>query len=92
MDLRKLRLVNADALSAAGDRFELNLACREGKQRIVLASAYVYAGMNVGSALAKNDVACDNQLTVCLLHAEALGFGITAVLGGTYTFFMSKKL
>ena len=92
MKFAKLRFVNADALSAAGDRFKLDLACGESKQSIVLASAYVYTGMNVGSALAKNNVACDNRLTVRFLYAEALGFGITAVLGRTYTFFMSKKL
>ena len=29
---------------------------------------------------------------ICAFHAESLGFGITAVTGGTHTFFMREKL
>jgi hypothetical protein len=71
---------------------ELNCAIDEGKQRVVLAYANVLTSANGASALSDDDVACQNVLTVGLLNAKALGLTITAVLGRTYTFFMSKEL
>ncbi len=48
--------------------------------------------MEVRAALLDKDVAGEDMLTVRTLDAESLGFGITAVLCGTNTFFMSKQL
>jgi len=84
--------VNADLLAVAAHTLETNLAVDESEQRVVRASAYVLARMNVGTALLNKDVASQNILTVSTLYAESLGFGVTAVLGGTHTFFMSKQL
>ena len=44
-----------------------------------------------GAALTDQDVAGQNKLTVAALNAEALGLGITAVLGGAHTFLWAKN-
>ena len=84
--------VNADLLAVAAHALETNLAVDKCKQRVVGASAYVLARMNVGTALLNKDVTSQNVLTVSTLYAKSLGLGVTAVLGGTHTFFMSKQL
>ena len=43
--------------------------------------------MNMGAALTDQNIAGQNKLAVAALYAEALGLGIAAVLGRTYTFF-----
>jgi hypothetical protein len=48
--------------------------------------------MNCGASLSDDDIAGDNLLTVRLLYAKALRFAVTAVLGRTDTFFVSKEL
>ena len=45
--------------------------------------------MNLGAALADQDVAGQDELTVSTLCAQTLRLGITAVLSRTYAFFMS---
>ena len=46
----------------------------------------------MGASLTDQDVASQNELTVGPLHAQPLGLGITAVLGGTAAFFMGEEL
>jgi hypothetical protein len=48
--------------------------------------------MDRRSSLSDKNVASKNCLSVSLLYAKALGFAVSAVLGRTNTFFMSKKL
>jgi hypothetical protein len=48
--------------------------------------------MNMSAALTNKNVASRYNLTVCTLNTEALGLGITTVLGRTYALFMSEKL
>jgi hypothetical protein len=48
--------------------------------------------MNLGTTLSVKNVAGKYELTVSTLSAETLRLGISAVLRGTYTLFMSEKL
>jgi hypothetical protein len=48
--------------------------------------------MNVRASLANQDVAGQNELTVSALHAQTLGLGVTAVLGGAAALLMGKEL
>jgi hypothetical protein len=84
--------VNANLLLALALVLKLNGSVDESKQRVVLANANVLTCANCASALSDDDVACQNVLTVRLLNAKALGLTVTAVLGRTYTFLMSKEL
>ena len=48
--------------------------------------------MDAGAALADQDVAGLDELTVGALGTQALGLGVTAVLGGAAALLMSEKL
>ena len=50
------------------------------------------AGMDVGAALANQNVAGQNELTISALGAKTLGLGITAVLGGTNALLVGEEL
>jgi hypothetical protein len=52
----------------------------------VLAEAGVAAGLELGAALADEDVAGGDDLAVEALHAEALGLAVAAVLGAADAF------
>ena len=92
--LRELLLhcINADFLAGLAKAFKLHFAVNEREQRIVGTLADVVARMDVGTALLDKNVAGKHELTVGTFHTESLGFGITAVTGGTHTFFMREKL
>ena len=92
MHFRLLGGVNRNLLTILAQTLKTHHAVSLGEQSIVSADTYVLAGVEVGAALAHQDVACQNELTVSALGAKALGLGITAVLGGAHTFFMSKEL
>ena len=84
--------VNADLLVVTAHTLETNLTVNEREQRVIRASAYVLTRMDVRAALLNKNVACEDVLTICTLDTESFGFGITAVLRGAHTFFMSKQL
>ena len=84
--------VNADLSSSVCDVLKLDLTVNQSKQRIIGTAADIVAGMNMGSSLTDDDIAGGYGLTISGLNAKALGFAVTAVLGGTDTFFMSEKL
>ena len=71
---------------------KLYLTCNESIDGLIGTDTDVVAGMDMRASLSYDDVAGDNTLTVCLLDAETLGFGISAVLGRTDTLFMGEKL
>lgn len=52
-----------------------------GEQRIIAALADVFAGVELGSALANNDGTCRGKGSVEYLDAESLSVGITTVAG-----------
>ena len=87
-----LDFVNRNLLAVTTHALEANDAGNLCKKSIVLADADIRARMDVSAALTNENVASRYNLTVCTLDAEALGLGITTVLGRTYALFMSEKL
>lgn len=79
-------LLNGATLAVAAHTLEVDAAVNESEQGVVAADADALTRMDVGAALTDQDVAGQNVLTVAALDAEALGLGITAVLGRTYAF------
>ena len=71
--------VNRNLLTILAQTLEADNAVGLGKQRIIAADANVGAGVDVGAALADQDVAGQNELTISALGTKALGLGITAV-------------
>ena len=84
--------VDRDLLAILAQALETDNTVSLGKEGIVGADAHVLAGVNVRAALTHQDVAGQNKLTVSTLGAQALGLGITAILGGAHTFFMGEEL
>ena len=84
--------INRNLLTILAQTLEADNTVGLGKQRVIAADTDVGAGVDVGAALADQDVAGQNELTISALGAKALGLGITAVLGGAHTFFMSEEL
>ena len=70
--LALLSFVNAYALLTTLDDLVLNSALGESKQSVVRTDSDINAGMNLGSSLSYNNVACLNDFTAELLDAEAL--------------------
>ena len=71
---------------------ELDGTVNQSKQGVILADTNVDTGMDVGASLANQDIASQNELTVCTLDAQALSLGVTAVLGGTAALMVSEEL
>ena len=59
---------------------------------IVLAQTYIYTGMEVSAALANQNVACENELTISTLGAKTLRLRVTTVLGGAAALLVGEKL
>src|SRR3546814_8123524 len=78
---------SSDLLLRALDR-ELDLAVDEREQGVVAAEADAHAPMELGAALANDDVAGFDRLATIDLHAEILRVGVAAVARGTYALFM----
>ena len=89
---RLLCLVNGALTTILAHALELDGAVNQSKQGVIAADADVNAGMDVGASLANQDVAGQDELTVCTLHAQALGLGITTVLGRTAALVVSEEL
>ena len=71
---------------------EANDTVHGSEQSIVSALADVHTGMDVSAALTHQDVASLNELTIGALGAQALGVGITAVLGGAAALRVGEEL
>ena len=59
-----------------------------GIDGVVTTDANVFARMEFGTVLAYDDAAGGHYLAVVCFGAQALGIGVTAVVGRTGTFFM----
>ena len=59
----------------------MNAAINQSVQGVIAADADALTRMDVGAALTDQNVAGQNKLTGAALNADALGLGITAVLG-----------
>jgi hypothetical protein len=86
--LKGYLLLDSAALAVTANALEMNAAINQSVQGVIAADADALTRMDVGAALTDQDVAGQNKLTVAALDAEALGLGITTVLGRTYAFFM----
>ena len=84
--------VDGDLFAVLAQTLKADDAVSLGEQGVVSALAHVGAGVDMGTALAHQNVAGQHELPVSALGAKALGLGITAVLGGTHTFFMGEEL
>ena len=84
--------VYAHTLAVLAHPLEPDGAVRLGEQGIVGADPDVQAGVDMGAALAHQDIAREHKLPVGPLDAQAFGFGIPAVFGGSHSFFMGEQL
>ena len=84
--------INADLFAVAANTFKFDSSVNQSEKGVIAADADVFTGMDVGAALPDKDVAGEDRLAVGALDAQPLGLGVTAVLGGTDTFFMGKEL
>ena len=84
--------VNAYLFTILVKTLELNLTVDNGEQGIIGAFSDVIAGMDLSPTLSYQNITCQHKLPIGALNAKSLGLTVTAVLGGTHTFFMSEKL
>lgn len=82
--------IDGDLLFVPAEALELHDAVDEGEERIVLAKPDVVARVELGAALADENVAREHFLPVAALYAEALCLAVAPVVGRTGTFFMRK--
>ena len=68
-----------DEHAAFGFGIELDATIGRGEQGVVLADTDIAAGMPLGAALARQNVAGDDDLAAKQLHAQALTAGVPAV-------------
>ena len=87
-DFRKKLLLDAALLAALAHALETNGAIDQSKQGIIAALADILTRLDVSAALTNEDVAGQNELTICTLGAQTLSRRITAVLGAAYALFM----
>lgn len=86
--LKGYLLLDSATLAVTANALEMNAAINQSVQGVIATDADALTRMDVGAALTDQNVAGQNKLTVAALNAEALGLGITAVLGRTYAFLM----
>ena len=73
---RKKLLLNAALLAALAHALETDGAVHQSKQGVIAALANVLTRHDVGATLTNQDVAGQNELTVCTLGAQTLCCGI----------------
>ena len=90
--LNESEMVLVEALKKGGPAIahalETNGAIDQSKQGIIAALADILTRLDVSAALTNEDVAGQNELTICTLGAQTLSRRITAVLGAAYALFM----
>ena len=91
-DEKALVSVYANLLLVLGLCLKLDLTVDQSIDGMILTETNIVAGPDGSATLSDDDVAGDNGLTVCLLDTKSLGLTVAAVLGRTYTLFMSKEL
>ena len=79
---------NRNLFAVASHTLKLDGPVRKREQCIVRAAPDIDARMDVCAALANEDVAGQNKLTVSTLRAKAFRFGIASVFGGAYALLM----
>ena len=71
---------------------ELNNTAFEREKGMVFAHAYISARQNLRTALAHDNLASQNTLTVVYFDAKIFGIGITTVFSWTCRFLMSHGI
>jgi len=84
----RLRSNRLNRYVLAKTTLELNNAVHEREQRKVTPPPDVCACVVRAAALTNKDVACANNLTTKLLHAETLSTAVPSVPGTSYRFLM----
>ena len=84
--------VNRNLLTILAQTLEADNTVGLGKQRVIAADTDVGAGMNTGAALANQNVAGLDELTIGALGTKALGLGVTAVLGRAAALLVGEEL
>lgn len=82
---------DVDVLSVAPHR-KLNRALGRRKERVVAPDSDVLAGIELGTALANQDISRDHALAAEALDAQALGIGIAPIASRAGAFFGGKEL
>src|SRR5690606_12329554 len=79
--LRRRERVDADAPARPAGALELDQAVDHGEARVVAAAADARAGVDPRAALADQDAARADELTIIALHAQALCVAVAPVAG-----------
>src|SRR4051794_36259821 len=82
---------NRDEHAAFGFGLELDATVTQCEQRMILAKPDIAAGVPLGAALARDDVAGDHGLTAENLHAQPLTVRVAAVTRGSACFLVSHN-
>lgn len=91
-ELMRGRLGLGRYVDAATFAIEEDATVNQRVDGVVAPHAHALAGVELGAALAHDDVAGDDFLTAELLDAEALAAGVATVADGTLTFLMCHDL
>ena len=75
----ELRSDDLDGLLIATAPGEFHDAIGEREERVVFAHADVRAGVELGAALAQDDIAGKDTLTAEFLHTQALALGVAPI-------------
>lgn len=70
---------------------EVDVSFDEGEDGVVAAHADIPPGMPLGSLLADNNVAGNDEFAAELLDTQSLGDRVTTVAAGTLTLLMSHR-
>jgi hypothetical protein len=89
--VRHPKLIGESHVDAAAFLIEEDIAISEGEKSVISSHANIRTGMPLGSALANEDVASDDNFAAEFLYAKALAVGVASVFDGTLSFFMGHK-
>ena len=84
--------VHADLFLILAHSLETHDTVDQSKEGIVLAAAYVDAGMDLGASLSDENIARENELTVRTLRTESLRRTVSTVSRTTYALLVSEQL
>lgn len=79
---------DADVFASFGFGLVFDLAVNFAENGMVFAHTDVVAGMELGSALADDDVTCYDSFAAVFFNTQELGIAVTTVSAAANTFFM----
>lgn len=81
--------VHADLFAVFAATLEGHNAIHQRKQGVIVTTAHIVAGVNLGATLTDQDVAGAHDLAAVALHTQALGIRVATVTSTTSTFLVS---